>query len=259
MHILITGASSGIGLALLQSYVAKGYNVSVCARNVATLQSNYSNNKQVYVAAVDVSIANQCHTFVQQAIATFGPLHIVINNAGVTMRAPVVEVDVTVLHQLMNTNYWGAVYITKATLPSILQTKGTICSISSIAGYRGLPSRSGYSASKHALQGFMESLRTELTGTGTHIMWVSPGFTASNIRYTALNSKGIAQAENPLDENKIMSAAICAQHIVNAIAKRKRTLVLTTQGKLAVWLNKILPNLADKLVYQHFYKEQHNK
>jgi short-subunit dehydrogenase len=171
------------------------------------------------------------------------------------MRAMFDGIDLKVMHQLMNINYWGAVHCTYYALPSIKKTKGVICSTSSIAGYRGLPARSGYSSSKFALQGFMESLRTELLHSGVHVMWVSPGFTASNIRNVAINAQGNAQGETPLQEDKLMSAEQCANIMIAAIANRKRTVVMTSQGKLTVWINKLLPGLADKLVFNHFAKE----
>jgi short-subunit dehydrogenase len=130
-----------------------------------------------------------------------------------------------------------------------------VVGVSSIAGYRGLPGRTGYSASKFAMQGFLESLRTEMLHTGVHVMWVSPGFVASNIRNVALSSDGTAQAETPLDESKLMSAEECAGIIISGIEKRKRSIVMTTQGKLTVLINKLFPSLADKLVYNHFLKE----
>jgi short-subunit dehydrogenase len=155
----------------------------------------------------------------------------------------------------MDINFWGTVQMTKYALPSIMSTRGIICGISSIAGYRGLPARTGYSSSKFAMQGFLESLRTEMLHTGVHVMWVSPGFTASNIRNTALSASGTAQKETPLDENKLMSAVTCADLIMAAMAKRKRSLVMTMNGKLAVWLNKLVPSFVDKQVYKLFLKE----
>jgi short-subunit dehydrogenase len=140
-------------------------------------------------------------------------------------------------------------------LPHILKTKGSILGISSIAGYKGLPCRTGYSSSKFAMQGFLECIRIELLHTGVNVMWVSPGFVASNIRNTALNADGKAQSETPLNEDKLMSAEECASLISNAIEKRKRTLIMTTQGKLTVWMNKFFPSFVDKQVYKHFANE----
>ncbi len=255
LHVVITGASSGIGLALANNYFQKKCKISLCARNIEPLHTAFDDVTTVFIQSVNVSNDAECQLFIQNAIAKNGPIDILLNNAGISMRALVQDTEVNVLEQVMAVNFWGAVYCTKAALPSILHTKGVVCSISSIAGYRGLPARSGYSSSKFALQGFMESLRTELLHSGAHIMWVSPGFTASNIRNVAKNAKGEAQGETPLAEDQLMTAEQCANIIVNAIDKRKRTVVMTLQGKFTVWINKWLPSLADKLVFNHFAKE----
>jgi len=171
------------------------------------------------------------------------------------MRALFEDADLSVIRELMDVNFWGTVYCTKYALPGILKQKGVVVGVSSIAGYRGLPGRSGYSASKFAMQGFLEALRTELLHTGVHVMWVCPGFTASNIRNVARTNDGTAQAETPLDESKLMTAGQCASIIIDTIEKRKRTIVMTGQGKLVVWLNKFFPSLSDKLIYKHFLNE----
>jgi short-subunit dehydrogenase len=155
----------------------------------------------------------------------------------------------------MDVNFWGTVHGTKFALPYILKNKGTILAVSSIAGYRGLPGRVGYSASKYAVNGFMEGLRTELLDSGVNVMWVCPGFTASNIRNVALDKEGKPQGESPLDEKKLMTAEECAAHIIRAIEKRKRTLVLTMNGKETVFLNRFFPSLADRLVRYFFFKK----
>ncbi|RYE22385.1 MAG: SDR family NAD(P)-dependent oxidoreductase, partial [Sphingobacteriales bacterium] len=147
------------------------------------------------------------------------------------------------------------VYCTKFALPSIIKNKGVVLGVSSIAGFRGLPARTGYSASKFAMQGFLEALRTELLPTGAHVMWVSPGFTASNIRNVARAADGTSQGETPLEEGKLMTAEECARIIFDSIEKRKRVVIMTGQGKLTVWMNKLFGGLADKLVYKHFLKE----
>lgn len=170
------------------------------------------------------------------------------------MRALVKDLDVAVIEKVMATNFNGTLYCTKLALESIMERKGTIVGVSSIAGYRGLPGRSGYSASKFAMTGFLEALRTEMLDSGVNVMWVCPGFTSSNIRHVALNNKGVSQGESPLDEGKLMSPDICAAHILKAIEKRKRTLVLTFRGKQTVFLNRFFPSLADKLVKKFFFK-----
>ena len=155
----------------------------------------------------------------------------------------------------MEVNFFGALYCTKFALSSLIERKGTIVGVSSIAGYRGLPGRSGYSASKFALQGWLESIRTELAGDGVHVMWVCPGFTASNIRQAALTRDGSEQGESPMDEEKMMPAEEVAKHILKAIKNKKRTLVLTFTGKQTIFMNKFFPGLADKLVRKFYFKE----
>jgi len=255
--VVITGASSGIGLALAEQLHHAGASVALCARNNEKLQAAVAHldAARVLTASVDVSQAAECEAFIQQTIARFGKIDILINNAGISMRAMFNEADLEVIRQLMDINFWGTVHCTKYALPSILDSKGVVVGVSSIAGYRGLPARTGYSSSKFAMQGFLEALRTECLHSGTHIMWVCPGFTASNIRNTALSKDGSAQGDTPLDEKKLMSAEECAHRILKGIAQRKRTVVMTTLGKATVLLNKLFPGFMDKMTFNHFRKE----
>jgi short-subunit dehydrogenase len=255
--VVITGASSGIGAELAIKLLQTGAFVAVCARQIEKFsQLNINtNNPKLLIVKADVAIENECKNLIEQTIQQFKTIDILINNAGISMRAMFADVDLQVLKSLMNINFWGTVYCTKYALPYIKQNKGSIVAISSIAGYRGLPCRTGYSASKFAMQGFMESLRTELLHTGVQVLTVSPGFVASNIRNTALNSSGNSQAETPLDENKLMSTEECATRILKGIVSNKKTIIMTLQGKLTVLTNKLFPRLADKLVYNHFKNE----
>jgi short-subunit dehydrogenase len=160
-----------------------------------------------------------------------------------------------VLRKVMDINFFGSVYCTKYALSSLIERKGIVVGVSSIAGYRGLPGRSAYSASKYALQGWLEAVKTELLDDGVHVMWVCPGFTTSNIRHAALNKDGASHGETPMDESKMMSAEECAERILAGIRKKKRTLVMTFTGKRTVFLNKFFPGLADKLVHKFFFKD----
>lgn len=256
--VVITGASSGIGKAMANEAIARGAKVALCARNIEKLQIAFTTSDRIFLYQADVSNEEDCKNFIAATLATFATIDILINNAGVSMRALFDEVHLSVIKELMDINFWGAVYCTQYALPSIKAQQGVIASISSIAGYRGLPARTGYSASKFALQGFMEALRTELLHTGTSVLWFAPGFTASNIRNVARAADGSSQGETPLSEDKLMSAETSAKIMMDAIENRKRTLVLTLQGKLTVWLNKLLPALVDKLVYRHFLKEDNS-
>jgi short-subunit dehydrogenase len=255
--VVITGGSDGIGKALIDQLIAEGAKVATCGRNhdkLYSLQMQYT-NVLLHTMACDVSKEDECKRFIESTIETFGGIDILINNAGISMRALFKDAEATVIRKIMEVNFFGSVYCTHYALPSILERKGTIVGVSSIAGYRGLPGRSGYSASKFAMQGWLEALRTELLKTGVHVMWVCPGFTTSNIRNAALNSKGDALGESPLNESKLMSAEECARHILLAVEKRKRTLILTFTGKRTVFMNKIFPGLADRLAHNFFFKK----
>jgi len=257
--VIITGGTSGIGKALAFEFGMKGSKVVITGRNQEALltatQELKAQGIQVLAIAADVTSAEDNGMMAEEAIKTFGRIDVLINNAGISMRAVFEEVDPAVIKKVMDINFYGAVYATKSCLPEILRTKGSIVGISSIAGFRGLPARTGYSASKFALNGFLESLRTELLKSGVHVLTACPGFTASNIRRRSLKEDGSSQGESPRQEEKMMTAEECASHIYRATVNRRRTLVLTLQGKLVVFLNKWLPSLADKLVYNVMRKE----
>ena len=255
--VVITGGSDGIGKALVAQFLALGAKVATCGRNenkLSLLAAEFPSSN-LFTAQVDVSKQDESEAFIKQVVDNWGRIDVLINNAGISMRALVSEVSVQTLQNVMDINFWGTVYCTKAALPSIQQNKGVIVGVSSIAGYRGLPGRSGYSASKFALNGWLEALKTELYASGTHVMWVCPGFTTSNIRNAALDKNAKAQGESPMDEGSMMSSEECATHIIHAIEKRSRSLVLTFTGKRTVFMNKYFPAWADKLVHHFFFKD----
>lgn len=257
--VVITGASSGIGKALAMEYAERGANIVMSARNKERLdqaaEDVRSLGTKVLAVVTDVSVEVDCKNLIQQGVDEFDTIDILINNAGISMRAVFNDTEIDVLKKLMDVNFWGTVYCTKFALPYLLKSKGSVVGVSSIAGYKGLPGRTGYSSSKFAMHGFLETLRIENMKTGLHVLIACPGFTASNIRNTALNEKGETQGESPRDESKMMSAEEVAKHIAKAVQKRKDRLILTSQGKLTVFLNKIAPKFLDKQVYNHMAKE----
>ena len=255
--VAITGGTDGIGKALVQYLLSKDAKVATCGRNhdkLYRLQSEFPSFPLLTVVA-DVSIENDCRLFIESTIQVYGGIDILINNAGISMRALLKDASTEVIRNVMDVNFFGAVYCTKYALNSIIERKGSIVGVSSIAGYRGLPGRSAYSASKFALNGWLESIRTELIDNDVHVMWVCPGFTTSNIRNVALNEKAEPQAESLMNESNMMSAEECAKHIAKAIKAKKRTLVLTFTGKRTVFLNKFFPSWADKLVHDFYIKD----
>lgn len=254
--VVITGGSDGIGKALTGVLLKQGAKVASCGRHQNKLDSlvNENPNLPLFTMLADVSKEEDCKNFINASIEKFGGIDVLINNAGISMRALFKDTDLATLKNVMDINFWGTVYCTKYALDSVIKRKGTIVGVSSIAGYRGLPGRSGYSASKFALNGWLEALRTELLESGVNVMWVCPGFTTSNIRNAALDKDAKPQGESPMDEGKMMSAEECAGHILHAIETRKRTIVLTSNGKQTVFLNKYFPKLADKMVRKFFFK-----
>lgn len=258
--VIITGASSGIGEALATQFAQKGSNIVIAARSADKLESFALTLRQQYGVKVlcvptDVTKQADCKNLIDKTVATFGGIDVLINNAGISMRALFEDLDIDVLEQLMQVNFWGAVYCTRYAIEYLLKSKGTVVGVSSIAGYRGLPARTGYSASKFALQGFLEALRPEVMDRGVNVLVACPGFTASNIRKVALTADGTSQGETPRAEDKMMTSEECAAHIYQAIVKRKRTIVLTTQGKLTVFLNKWFPAFMDRMVLNVMKKE----
>jgi short-subunit dehydrogenase len=257
--IIITGATSGIGKALAYEYASRFARLVISARNNEKLmevsEDLLRTGIRVLPVKADVSVEEDCKELIRKTVEEFGTIDVLINNAGISMRALFEEVDLGVLRKLMNTNFWGTVYCSKFALPYLLKSKGSLVGISSIAGYKGLPGRTGYSSSKFAIQGLLEVIRIENRKKGLHVLIAAPGFTASNIRNVALSKDGSQQGETPLDESKLMPAETVARKIADAIEKRKRTLILTTQGKMTVLLNKFLPSFMDKMVYDHMAKE----
>lgn len=261
--VIITGASSGIGKSLAFEFAKRGANLVLAARhyvNLCEMAENIERRFGIKAIAVqcDVTIEEDCDLMIKQALATYGKIDVLINNAGISMRALFKDTDLKVIKSVMDVNFWGTVYCTKFALPELLKTQGSLVGVSSIAGYKGLPGRSGYSASKFAMNGFLDALRVENLKTGLHVLTASPGFTASNIRNTALAANGTPQRESTLHEEKMMTSEEVAKIIVKGVEKRKRTLIMTTQGKLAVLLSKFFPGLLDKMVFNTLAKERNS-
>ena len=258
--VIITGASSGIGKALAFAFGRQGSKIVITGRDGSKLENTKTEltleGIDTLSIVADVSIELDNKKVVDKTIVHFGKIDVLINNAGITMRALFNDVETDVIKKVMDINFYGMVYATKYALPEIIKTQGSVIGISSIAGYRGLPGRTGYSASKFALQGFLESLRTELLKQNVHVLVACPGFTTSNIRNTALSADGQIQGESPRDEAKMMTAETVADYIYKATVNRKRDLVLTAQGKLTVLLNKFFPAFMDKMVYNILAKEK---
>ncbi|MDN3669859.1 SDR family oxidoreductase [Echinicola jeungdonensis] len=258
--VIVTGATSGIGEACAIVFGRAGAKVAITGRNQDKLDRTLLNLQKegidCFGIKADAGKAEDNKAMAEAVLGHFGKIDILINNAGISMRALFEELEMEVFHQVMDTNFWGTVYATKFCLPEILKNKGTIVGVSSINGYRGTPARTAYTASKYAMNGFLEALRTEVMKRGVHVLVACPGFTSSNIRQNALTANGNAQGASPREEGEMMSAEDVAEHILKATRKKKRDLVLTREGKLAVFLNKWIPGIMDGIVYRHMAKEK---
>lgn len=257
--VIVTGASSGIGMALSEEFGRLGANVVMGARNGGKLQELASKIEQdggraVYIPT-DVTKEDDCRRLVEEAVGKFGGVDVLVCNAGISMRALFDDVDTSVLQRLMDVNFWGTVYMAKHTLPYLQRSRGSLVGVSSVAGIHGLPGRTGYSSSKYAMTGFLETVRIENLKKGLHVMVACPGFTASNVRFAALTADGSSQAETPRDEGKMMTAEEAARRIIKGIAHRKRTVLMDFDGRAATFIKKFAPAFLDRMFYNHMAKE----
>ena len=258
--IIITGASSGIGLASARLFGSFGAKVVMAARHLDRLEAEVPtvgrDAGNVLCVKTDVSVEDDCRQLIEKTVEKFGRIDILVNNAGISMRAMFKDLDLSVIRSLMDVNFWGTVYCTKFALPYLLQSRGSVVGVISIAGYSALPARTGYSSSKYAIRGFLDTIRIEHLKDGLNVLVFAPGYTASNVRNAALTADGSAQGETPLDEGKLMSAEECAEHLAKALAKRKSEVILTGLGKVTVLAHRLFPRLTDKLTYSFIAKEK---
>lgn len=257
--IVITGASSGIGEAMSRLYSRLGAKVVLGARNEEKLsllvQMICSEGGEATYVATDVTKEEDCRRLIAKAVEAFGGVDVLICNAGISMRASFDEVEMSVLHRVMDVNFWGTVYCAKYALPYLQTSKGSLVGISSVAGLHGLPGRTGYSASKFAMTGLLETIRIENLKKGLHVMIACPGFTASNVRYSALTADGSAQGETPREEDRMMTAEEVARRVAEGIIKRKRLCLMESEGRAVYFVKKFAPSLLDNVFYRVMSRE----
>lgn len=251
--IVITGASSGIGAAMARKYASRGAMVVLGARSTEKLaalaEEICAAGGRAAWCAADVVKPEDCEKLVETAVRAFGGVDVLVCNAGLSMRALFEDVDLSVLHRLMDVNFWGTVNCCKAALPHLLRSKGSIVGISSVAGLHGLPGRTGYSASKYAMTGFLETLRIENLKKGLHVMIACPGFTTSNVRFSALTADGTQQGATPRNEAKMMTPEEVARFVERGILRRKRLCLMDNEGRATHFVKKIAPAFLDRMFY----------
>ena len=251
--VVVTGASSGIGRELAVALARKGAHVTLAARDERALaevvaECEAAGGRAVAVAA-DVSDEAACRRVVEAAVGAAGGIDALVNNAGISMWGRFDELeDLSMVERIMRVNYLGSVYCTRYALPHLKRRKGLLVAVSSLTGKFGVPTRTAYSASKHAVQGFFDSLRVELIGSGVDVLVVSPGFVATPIRARALGPDGKPTGESPRDESsETMSTEECVRLIVRAMERRDRELVMTARGRFGLWMKLIAPGFVDRL------------
>jgi NAD(P)-dependent dehydrogenase (short-subunit alcohol dehydrogenase family) len=250
--VLITGASEGIGRALALRLAAQRAQLALNARNearlAATARECVARGALALALPGDVSRREECAQLVARAVERFGGLDVLVNNAGITMWSRFDAIsDLTVFERVLAVNYLGAVYCTAAALPYIKAAQGLIVAVASLAGLTGVPERTAYAGSKHAMVGFFESLRIELSGSGVGVTIVAPDFVLSQIHRRALGPDGAPLGKSPMQESHIMTADECAALIVGAMRRRQRLLITSARGRLGRWTRLIAPAVVDAL------------
>jgi short-subunit dehydrogenase len=257
--VVVTGASSGIGEAIAWEFAKNKSKVVLAARNEENLANIVnrivSDGYEACYIKTDVSREDDCRKMVEFAVNKYGTINILINNAGISMRALFVDVELNVLHRLMDTNFWGTVYCTKYALQYLIANKGSLVGVSSVAGFHGLPGRTGYSASKFAIHGLLETIRIENLKKGLHVMIIAPGFTSTEIRKHALTASGAEQGISPLVEHSLMSPEYVAKWVLKGIRKKKRNKLLTWDGRITALFQRIVPGAVDWLYYYEMSRE----
>ncbi|MBL0173212.1 MAG: SDR family oxidoreductase [Gemmatimonadaceae bacterium] len=261
--VLITGASRGIGAELARQFAAAGARVALGARDSVRLEQVAEECRQrggeALVVHGDVGVEGECRHLVEATVAHYGRLDILINNAGIGASGRFEDVtDLTIFETLMRVNYLGSVWCTAHALPHLKRSRGRLVAISSLTGLVGVPKRSAYAATKHAVAGFFDSLRIELADSGVSVTVVYPGFVLSEINVHALAPDGRPFGERAYKRTPVESMATeeCCRLILNATARRDRDLVMTWRGKVGRLLKLISPALVDGLARRTIEKRQ---
>jgi len=250
--VILTGASAGIGRAVALALARRGARLALAARDEGRLaevaRACEAAGGEAVALPTDVRVAEACAALVDGAVARFGGVDAVVNNAGMSMWARLDQIrDLSIYEQIIRVNYLGSVFVTAAALPHLKQSRGLIVAVSSVAGMTGVPTRTGYAASKHALFGFFDSLRIELRDAGVGVTLIAPDFVVSEIHKRSLGADGHPLGKSPMQEAKIMTTERCAEMIVTAMERRKRLVIGSWRGRAGRWVRLLAPDLIDRL------------
>jgi NAD(P)-dependent dehydrogenase (short-subunit alcohol dehydrogenase family) len=257
--VIITGATGGMGRALCWRFGRAGAKIGVLDLRREDVENFAKDLDQAGIYALDlpcdVTDEQACRTAIQKVAEKFGGVDVLINNAGITHRSAFEKTKMQTFRKVLEVNFFGALHCTQSALSYLQQNRGMIIVMSSIAGFSPLIGRSGYSASKHALHGMFESLRTELRDKGVQVMMVCPGFTATNIEKNALDGDGRPTTHPRSTTGKIATSEEVAEAIYRAAMKNKRLLVLSTVGKLAYLMSRFFPAYYERMMTKRLRQE----
>ena len=247
---IITGASTGIGEELAYRLAQQGAHLVLTARRQDELDRVAEKARRfgakVITVSADGAKSDDCRKIIVTTLADFGRIESLVCNAGMTMWAKFADIkDIAMLDRIMQVNYMGAVYCTHHALPHLVKTKGRIVGVASLTALVGVPTRTGYAASKHAMRGFFDSLRIELADQDVSVTMIYPGFVATGIRENATGADGKPAKIDPVNKDDVMSVEECTRIIVRAIESRQREEIMTVKGKLGQWVKLIAPGVID--------------
>lgn len=252
--VVITGASDGIGAEMARQMAAQGASLALAARNAERLQAVAEECRRLGGSAIalptDVGDEAQCATLVERTLAEWGRIDTLVNNAGLSMWARFDEItELSIFERIMRVNFLGSVFCTHHALPHLKRSRGRIVGVSSLTGKTGVPTRSAYAASKHAMAGFFDSLRIELADEGVTVTMAYPGFVSTGIRERAFGPDGhpLGAGNSPVREREVMTVEECARLIVDAAARRRREIVMTRRARLGMWLKLLAPAAVDRI------------
>jgi len=250
--VILTGASTGIGEAMAHELARQGAWLALAARNAAKLETVAAacrtRGGRAIVVPTDVTDQEECRELIERTVAEYGRLDTLINNAGLSMWMKFEEVeDLSTLEYLTRVNYFGSMYCTYYALPHLKKTRGRIVAVASVAARTGIPTRTGYAASKHAMVGFFESLRIEVEDDGVSVTIAFPDFVASGMHTRSLGADGKPLGHNPLQLDKIMTSEACALLTLAGAARRKRQVVMSNRSRFGQWLKLIAPGKVDQI------------
>jgi len=250
--IWLTGASSGIGEALAYGLAERCASLVLSARRqevLETVRAKCANSDHHLVLPLDMLEPDSFAPAVKTALKHFGHIDILIHCAGISQRGTALKTELLVDRHLINVNYLGPVALTKAVLPGMIAAgSGQIVVVSSLLGKFSVPKRAAYSASKHALHGFFDSLRAELDHKGIAVTVACPGYVRSNASFNALEGDGTPH--NKMDEEIAtgMSCEECAARIIRAIERRRREVYICRRERFGLYLSRFAPGLFSRLI-----------